>query len=78
LIKIMRISPYAIVVAMLLGAVPVIAQTPTTSDPLSILKNIPADQQQQLIQGVLGGKSDGTNKKTDPNLQMPDTVRQRN
>jgi polysaccharide biosynthesis/export protein len=72
----MRIKPYALVLAMLVGALPVIAQTPT-SDQLSILKNIPQDQQQSLIQSLLGGKGDGTNKKSDPNLQMPETVRPR-
>lgn len=62
---------------MLLSALTaVVAQTPT-ADQLSILKNIPADQQQQLLQSVLGGKSDGTGKKTDPSLQTPDTLRQK-
>ncbi len=43
-----------------------------------MLKNLPPDQQQQLLQSVLGGKGDGTGKKTDSNLQMPETVRPRN
>ena len=70
-----RFRPFALVLAMLLGAVPVVAQTPT-ADQLSVLKNIPADQQQQLLQGVLG-RGDGTGRKTDQPLQMPDTVKQR-
>jgi polysaccharide biosynthesis/export protein len=73
----MRFSPFPVILAMLLSALPVIAQTPT-ADQLSVLKNLPADQQQQLMQSVLGGKSDGTGKKTDPNLQTPETVRPRN
>ena len=73
----MRISPISVVLSMLLGALPAIAQTPT-ADQLSVLKNLPPDQQQQLLQSVLGGQGDGTGKKTDPNLQMPETVRPRN
>lgn len=71
----MRFRPFALVASLLLGAVSVVAQTPT-ADQLSILKSLPADQQQQLMQSVLG-KSDGTGKKTDPTLQMPETVRQK-
>jgi polysaccharide export outer membrane protein len=47
------------------------AQTPT-QEQLNQLKNLPPDQQQQLLQGVLGG--DGTNRKTDPKLNTPETV----
>ncbi len=72
----MRISPYSVLLTMLLGALPAIAQTPT-ADQLSVLKNLSPDQQQQLLQS-LGAKGDGTGKKTDPNLQMPETVRPRN
>ena len=43
-----------------------------------MLKNLPPDQQQQLLQSVLGGKGDGTGKTTNPSLQMPETVRPRN
>src|SRR5580692_702636 len=50
------------------------AQTPTP-DQLNALKNLPQDQQNSLLQGVLG-KSDG--KKTDPKLNMPDTVQSKN
>jgi polysaccharide export outer membrane protein len=73
----MRFSPFPILLATLLATLPVIAQTPT-ADQLSVLKNLPPDQQQQLMQTVLGGKGDGTGKKTDPNLQSPETVRPRN
>ncbi len=73
----MRLRPFAPLLALLLAALPAIAQTPT-ADQLSVLKNLPPDQQQQLLQSVLGGKGDGTGKKTDSNLQMPETVRPRN
>src|ERR1700722_13398474 len=73
----MRFRPLPILLATMLAALPVIAQTPT-ADQLSVLKNLSPDQQQQLMQTVLGGKGDGTGKKTDPNLQSPETVRPRN
>ncbi len=73
----MRLRPFAPLLALLLAALPAIAQTPT-ADQLSVLKNLPPDQQQQLLQSVLGGKGDGTGKTTNPNLQMPETVRPRN
>jgi polysaccharide export outer membrane protein len=73
----MRFHPFAFLLATIIGALSAaVAQTPT-ADQLSILKNLPPDQQQQLIQGVLGGKGDGTGKKIDPSLQTPDTVRQK-
>lgn len=72
----MRLNPFAALPAMLLAALPTIAQTPT-ADQLSVLKNLPPDQQQQLLQSVIGTKTDGTGKRTDSNLQMPETVRQR-
>jgi polysaccharide biosynthesis/export protein len=62
--------------AILMGAVAV-AQTPT-SDQLDMLKNMPKDQQDALIQSVLG-KGDttgtGTSTKTDSKLTTPETVR---
>src|ERR1700730_1144865 len=73
----MRFHPFAFLLATIIGALSAaVAQTPT-ADQLSILKNIPADQQQQLLQSVLGGKGDGTGKKIDPSLQTPETVRQK-
>jgi len=52
------------------------AQSPT-QDPLSLLKNLSQDQQDQLMQSVLG-KGDGTNKKTDSQLKSPETVERKN
>src|SRR6202045_4793223 len=57
--------------AILAGAVAV-AQTPT-ADQLNALKSMPKDQQDALLQSVLG-KSDGTGTKTDSKLSMPETV----
>jgi polysaccharide biosynthesis/export protein len=48
------------------------AQTPTP-DQLSAFKNLPPDQQQSLIQSLLG-KGDGTTRKTDSKLETPETV----
>jgi protein involved in polysaccharide export with SLBB domain len=53
------------------------AQVPTP-EQLNVLKSLPPDQQQQLIQSVLGGKGDGTSRKTDPKLDMPDSIEERN
>src|SRR3984893_5204339 len=58
--------------AILVGAVAV-AQTPT-ADQLNALKNMPKDQQDALLQSVLGNKGDGTGTKTDSKLSMPQTV----
>src|ERR1700692_1472094 len=60
--------------AILVGAVA--AQTPT-SDQLNALKNMPKDQQDALIQSVLGrgdGTGTGTGTKSDSRLDMPQTV----
>jgi polysaccharide biosynthesis/export protein len=56
---------------LLLAGVGASAQTPSP-EQLNALKNLPPDQQQQLLQGVLG--ADGTNRKTDPKLNSPETV----
>jgi polysaccharide biosynthesis/export protein len=58
-------------IAILMGAV-AIAQTPTP-DQLNALKNLTQDQQDSLLQSVLG-KSDGTGTKSDPRLRTPQTV----
>ena len=58
----------AIVLVMVAASTP--AQVPTP-EQLNALKTLPADQQQQLIQTVLG-KGDGTNRKVDPKLDMGD------
>ena len=52
------------------------AQTPTP-DQLNVFKSLPQDQQQELVQSVLGGKSDGTNRKIDPKLDTGDKNDQR-
>src|SRR5258708_30509833 len=57
---------------VLLTSLAATAQTPT-SDQLNALKSMPKDQQDSLIQSVLG-KSDGTGTKTDPKLSTPQTV----
>jgi polysaccharide export outer membrane protein len=63
---------------ILIGAV-VGAQTPTpTQDQLNIFKNLPQDQQDALMQSVLGGKGNGTNKKSDSPLDTPETVEKKN
>ncbi|HEY3658126.1 MAG TPA: SLBB domain-containing protein [Steroidobacteraceae bacterium] len=60
---------------LLLTGLAATAQTPT-SDQLNALKNMPKDQQDALIQSVLGiGKSDGTGSKTDSKLSTPESVR---
>jgi len=53
------------------------AQSPT-QDPLSLLKNLTQEQQDALMQSVLGGKGDGTNRKTDSQLNSPETVQRKN
>ncbi len=63
----------AAIMCLLVGAAAV-AQTPTP-DQLNILRSLPQDQQDSLIQSVLGGgKSDGTGRQTDSKLNMPETV----
>src|SRR6267378_2687866 len=61
-------------VAILVAAVAV-AQTPT-ADQLNALKNMPKDQQDALIQSVLGKGDTGT--KTDSKLSTPETVQPKN
>jgi polysaccharide biosynthesis/export protein len=66
-------------VALLLIGAAVVAQTPTpTQDQLNIFKSLPQDQQDALMQSVLGGKGDGTNKKSDSQLESPETVKKKN
>jgi protein involved in polysaccharide export with SLBB domain len=68
----------AAITLILIGAV-VGAQTPVpTQDQLNIFKSLPQDQQDALMQSVLGGKGDGTNKKSDSQLDSPETVKKRN
>jgi protein involved in polysaccharide export with SLBB domain len=53
-----------------------VAQTPTP-DQLNAFKSLSPDQQQSILQGVLGN-SDSSSKKTDSNLSSPETVEQKN
>src|SRR3984957_20698561 len=68
----------ATITLILIGAA-VGAQTPVpTQDQLNIFKSLPQDQQDALMQSVLGGKGDSTNKKSDAQLDSPETVKKRN
>jgi polysaccharide biosynthesis/export protein len=59
---------------ILIGAV-VVAQTPTpTQDQLNIFKSLPQDQQDALMQSVLG-KGSGSQKKSYTQLDSPETVK---
>jgi protein involved in polysaccharide export with SLBB domain len=49
------------------------AQTPTP-DQLNQLKNLPPEQQQELMQGLMGTRTDSSGKKVDQKLQTPQTV----
>jgi polysaccharide export outer membrane protein len=54
------------------------AQTPNPSpDQLNILKSLSPEQQDALLQSVLG-KGDGTSKKSDSQLESPETVKKKN
>ena len=65
------------IVLLLIGMVAG-AQTPNPSpDQLNMLKNLTQEQQDSLLQSVLG-KGDGTNKKTDSQLNTPETVERKN
>jgi protein involved in polysaccharide export with SLBB domain len=65
----------AVSLLILIGAIAG-AQTPT-QDPLNVLKSLTQEQQDALLQSVLG-KGDGTNKKTDSQLESPETVEKKN
>jgi polysaccharide export outer membrane protein len=52
------------------------AQTPTP-DQLNLLKNLTPEQQQSLLQGFLG-RGEGADKKTDSQLNAPETVEKKN
>jgi polysaccharide export outer membrane protein len=72
-----RLTRSLVATVLVLGAGYAMAQVPTP-EQLNVLKSLPADQQQTLIQSVLGAKGDGTSRKTDPKLDMPDTDEERN
>jgi polysaccharide biosynthesis/export protein len=62
---------------LILAAAVVGAQSPSTSDPLSLLKNLSQDQQDSLMQSVLG-KGGSTSKRPDSKLDAPETVERTN
>jgi polysaccharide biosynthesis/export protein len=65
------------IVLLLIGVVAG-AQTPTpTADQLNMFKNLTQEQQDSLLQSVLG-KGDGAARKTDSQLNAPETVEKRN
>ena len=64
-------SPAFALIVILVGAM-AFGQTPTP-DQLNALKNLPQDQQEALLQSMMG-KSDGTGTKSDPKLSIPQTV----
>jgi polysaccharide biosynthesis/export protein len=67
----------AAIALTLVGAV-VAAQTPApTQDQLNIFKTLTQEQQDALLQSVLGN-GNGTNKKTDSQLETPETVQKKN
>jgi protein involved in polysaccharide export with SLBB domain len=67
----------AAILLILIGAVAGAQSPGSTPDPLSLLKNLSQDQQDALMQSVLG-KNDGTNRKTDSQLNTPETVQRKN
>jgi protein involved in polysaccharide export with SLBB domain len=52
------------------------AQAPSADDLQSLKDSMSGDQQNSLLQGVLG-KTDANGKKTDPRLNTPETVQQK-
>jgi len=54
-----------------------VAQTPT-AEQLNALKSLPQDQQDALLQSVMGGRTDSSGKKTDPKLNTPQTILPKN
>lgn len=68
----MQMKRLGALVVLLMASAFAVAQAPT-QDQLNALKSLPQDQQNALLQGVLG-KGDGTGTKTDPKLSTPETV----
>src|SRR5258708_27317510 len=64
----LRMATIFLVIGTIAGA-----QVPS-QDPLNALKNLTPEQQQSLMQSVLG---DGSSKKTDSKLNSPETVEKR-
>src|SRR5579863_14511 len=59
------------------AASPQSSTTTPTPDQLEIYKSLPKDQQDAILQGVTGGKNDGTGKKNEPKVEMPTTIEQK-
>lgn len=74
--KIKRIRSLLVAATLAFVSASTSAQVPTP-EQLDALKSLPADQQQELIQSVLG-RGDGTNRKVDPRLEMPETIGKEN
>jgi protein involved in polysaccharide export with SLBB domain len=72
----MRSRLLAVTLALVSLAIGASAQTPT-ADQLNMLKNLPQDQQDALLQ-QMSGKTDSSGKKTDPRLSTPQTVLPKN
>jgi polysaccharide export outer membrane protein len=66
----LRMASLVLLIATVAGA-----QTPN-QDPLNALKSLTQEQQQALLQSVLGN-GDGTNKKADSKLNTPETIQNR-
>ena len=72
----MQFRSVGIALALSLIGVSAVAQS-QTADPINALKSLSQDQQDSLLQSVLG-KNDGTGRKTDPRLNTPDTIQSKN
>jgi protein involved in polysaccharide export with SLBB domain len=64
------LSTFVLLLSLGIGAS---AQTPT-SDQLNQLKNLTPEEQQQLMQGLGGGKTDSSGTRVDKKLSTPQTV----
>jgi polysaccharide biosynthesis/export protein len=67
----------AAIILVLIGALAGAQSPSSTPDPLSLLKGLSQDQQDALMQSVLG-TGNGTTKKTDSQLSTPETVQKKN
>ena len=69
----MRLKFFGILAILTASTFVVSAQTPT-AEQLNALKGMSQEQQDALLQNVLGGKGDSGNTRTDPQLKNPQTV----
>src|SRR5580704_1174545 len=68
----------AAITLILIGTL-VVAQTPApTQDQLNIFKSLTQDQQDALLQSMLGKGDGANNKKSDSQLNTPETVEKKN